>query len=130
MSSPNILLFISDQHSPYFSGFYGDKIVDTPNMDDLVAQGTTFDEAYTPCPICVPARAAMLSCKRASTTGVFTNADALSDLTPTFLHYLVEKGYETVLECILSVMIKDTDLPRESLQIVLLFHGQDNLIKK
>ncbi len=97
MSSPNILLFISDQHSPYFSGFYGDKIVDTPNMDDLVAQGTTFDEAYTPCPICVPARAAMLSCKRASTTGVFTNADALSDLTPTFLHYLVEKGYETVL---------------------------------
>ena len=97
MKSPNILMFISDQHSPYFSGFYGDRIVDTPNMDSLVKSGTTFDEAYTPCPICVPARAAMLSCTRSSKTGVFTNADALSDLTPTFLHYLVEKGYETVL---------------------------------
>ena len=96
MSLPDILLFMSDQHTPYYSGFEGHN-VDTPALDRLCADGLRFSQAYTPCPLCVPSRAAMLSALRPAATGVFTLTDALPDMTPTFLHYLVEQGYETVL---------------------------------
>lgn len=97
MSLPDMLLFMSDQHTPYYSGFYGDLYVDTPNVNRLVEEGTVFDETYTVCPICVPARMAMLSGIRPAKTGIFRNSNALPDLTPTFLHNLVLQGYETVL---------------------------------
>lgn len=96
MSKPNILMFMSDQHSPYYSGYYGHN-VDTPNLDHLAENGTVFNEAYTACPICVPSRTAMLTGKRPAETGVFNNSNAFSNLTPTFLHHLVLAGYETVL---------------------------------
>lgn len=96
MKKTDILIFMSDQHTPYYSSFYGNN-VDTPNLDALCLDGTRFDEAYTSCPLCVPARMSMLSGQRAAKTGIFTNADTLADLTPTFLHHLVEAGYETVL---------------------------------
>ncbi len=93
---PDILLFMSDQHAPQFMA--GAEIeVDTPNLDALRREGTSFSEAYTACPLCVPARMAMLSGMRAARTGIFTNNDALPDTLPTFLHHLVAAGYETVL---------------------------------
>ncbi len=96
MALPDILFFMSDQHTPYYSGFYGNN-VDTPVLDQLCQEGTQFTEAYTVCPLCVPARASMLSCLRPAKTGIFTLDDSLPDMTPTFLHNLVEQGYETVL---------------------------------
>ncbi len=96
MTLPDILIFMSDQHTPYYSGFYG-KNTDTPAMDQLCEDGTCFTEAYTVCPLCVPSRASLLTGLRPARTGIFTLDDAIPDMTPTFLHYLVEQGYETVL---------------------------------
>ncbi|MDD3429667.1 MAG: sulfatase-like hydrolase/transferase [Oscillospiraceae bacterium] len=96
MIKPDILLFMSDQHAPQYMGG-GLMPVDTPNLDLLRKEGTTFTQAYTACPLCVPARMAMLSGMQASKTGIFTNMDALPNTLPTFLHHLVEAGYETVL---------------------------------
>ena len=56
----DILIFMSDQHSPCYSGWLGGN-VDTPNLDALAADGVRFDNAYTACPLCVPARMAMMS---------------------------------------------------------------------
>lgn len=96
MKKPDILVFLSDQHTPYCMG--GASIqADTPALDALRQDGTTFTEAYTSCPLCVPARMSMLSGQRPARTGIFTNEDTLPDVTPTFLHNLVEAGYETVL---------------------------------
>ena len=96
MNHPDILLFMSDQHAPQFMG--GAEIpVDTPNLDVLRREGTSFNETYTACPLCVPARMAMLSGIRPSHTGIFTNVDTLPDTQPTFLHHLAAAGYETVL---------------------------------
>lgn len=92
----DILIFISDQHSGGAMGCAGAD-VDTPNMDRLVAESTYFPNAYTPCPLCVPARMSFLSGQEASHTGIHTNGDTLPDVTPTFLHSMVEAGYETVL---------------------------------
>lgn len=96
MDKPNILVFMSDQHTPYYSGFLGQN-VETPNMDALCKTGMQFTEAYTVCPLCVPARSAMLTGLRPAKTGIFSISDAFPDTTPTFLHHLVEAGYETVL---------------------------------
>lgn len=93
---PDILLFMSDQHAPQYMGA-GLQPVDTPNLDALRRDGTEFTQALTACPLCVPARMAMLSGLRASRTGVFTNTDTLPDTLPTFVHSLAAAGYETVL---------------------------------
>lgn len=96
MANPDILVFLSDQHSPLFSSFAG-GISRTPNMEELSQNGTTFTEAYTSCPLCVPARMSMLLGRLPSHSGIFTNFDAIPERNPTFLHALVGVGYETVL---------------------------------
>lgn len=40
---PNILIILSDQHSPHMLGCYGDELVRTPNLDRLAAEGMAFD---------------------------------------------------------------------------------------
>ena len=96
MSQPDILIFLSDQHSGSVMGCAGADI-DTPNLDAIAREGVIFDNAYTPCPLCVPARMSFVSGLLPSHTGVYLNADTLSNITPTFLHSMVAAGYETVL---------------------------------
>jgi choline-sulfatase len=96
---PDILLFMSDQHNPMYLGASGfeREAVDTPNLDRFAGDGVRFQSAYTPCPVCVPARTAMLTCAMPSVTGVFTNFGTFPSDRATFLHALVAVGYETVL---------------------------------
>ena len=96
MSQPDILIFMSDQHSGAMMGCAGAD-VDTPNLDALCQHGVCFENAYTACPLCVPARMSFLSGKMPHKTGVYNNDDTLPDLMPTFLHALAAVGYETVL---------------------------------
>ena len=35
---PNILLIMSDEHAPMYSGTYGNSLVQTPNMDRLAEE--------------------------------------------------------------------------------------------
>ncbi|NJL73400.1 MAG: sulfatase-like hydrolase/transferase, partial [Candidatus Competibacteraceae bacterium] len=60
-SSPNILLIVADQLATFATSVYAGPKGLTPNLDRLAASGTTFDRAYTPCPLCTPARASLLS---------------------------------------------------------------------
>lgn len=52
----NVLIIMSDEHARQFAGCYGHPAVRTPNLDSLAERGTLFSSAYTPSPICVPAR--------------------------------------------------------------------------
>ncbi len=56
MKPANVLLLMSDEHSKRVLGCYGNDLIQTPALDALAARGTRFTSAYTPCPICVPAR--------------------------------------------------------------------------
>lgn len=59
MKPSNLLFIISDQHQAAAMGCAGHPLVQTPNLDRLAAGGTRFSNAYTNCPICVPARASL-----------------------------------------------------------------------
>ncbi len=67
---PNILLFLTDDHGAWANGCYGNREVRTPTLDALAALGTRFSNAYTPTPVCSPARACLLTGKIASQVGI------------------------------------------------------------
>jgi choline-sulfatase len=94
---PNILLIMADQLVPFLTGAYGHPVVQTPNLNRLAAGGICFDAAYTPYPLCAPARAAFMTGRYASSLGCFDNASVLHADQPTLAHYLTNAGYETVL---------------------------------
>lgn len=54
---PNILVIFADQMRGDSMGCAGHPVVQTPNLDRLASEGVRFSNAYTPDPICVPARA-------------------------------------------------------------------------
>ncbi len=54
----NVLFILADQHNASFTGCYG-GITRTPNLDRLAEEGAIFESAYTPCPMCAPARASL-----------------------------------------------------------------------
>ncbi|MGH8814815.1 MAG: sulfatase-like hydrolase/transferase, partial [Advenella sp.] len=55
----NVLILLSDEHNARVMGCSGDAIAHTPSLDKLAQEGTRFTNAYTPSPICVPARASL-----------------------------------------------------------------------
>lgn len=94
---PNILIIMADQMTPFMLGAYGHPLVQTPNLDALAQRGTRFNAAYSPIPICVPARASMMTGQYASHMGCFDNGDSFPSHIPTFAHYLSNQGYDTIL---------------------------------
>lgn len=57
MKAHNLLVIMSDEHDPRYMGASGHGVAHTPALDRLASRGTRFTNAYTPSPICVPARA-------------------------------------------------------------------------
>jgi choline-sulfatase len=96
MEASNLLIIMSDQHNRRMLGCYGHNIVRTPNLDRLAAGGTLFTDAYTPCPVCVPARAAFATGKYVHQIGTWDNAIAYNGSIPTWHHQLRERGHHVV----------------------------------
>jgi choline-sulfatase len=97
MTRPNLLYILSDQHTQKVAGCYGDPLAPTPNLDRLAARGVTFDNAYTPSPLCTPARMSLLTGRYPSRQGCWTNSDALASDVPTFAHAMGAGGCSPTL---------------------------------
>lgn len=95
--SPNILLIMADQLVPFLTGAYDHPVVQTPHLNRLTEHGVRFDAAYTPYPLCAPARAALMTGQYASKLGCYDNAAVMHADELTIAHYLTNAGYETVL---------------------------------
>jgi choline-sulfatase len=93
---PSILMVICDQMVAALIGAYGHPVVQTPNLNQLVAEGVRFDNFYTSCPICVPARSSLMTGKYVSHTGCYDNGAMFGADQPTLCHYLSIAGYDTV----------------------------------
>jgi choline-sulfatase len=96
-TQPDILVFMSDQHTARLLSCAGDPIVETPNMDALAAAGTRFSSAHTSSPLCVPARCSFMTGRLPSSTGVFTNSNIMPSEVATVAHCCGAAGYETIL---------------------------------
>ena len=94
---PNILLVMADQMTPFMLEACGYTGAKTKNMTALAKRSANFKNAYTPSPICVPARSCFMTGLYTSTTGCYDNGDPYHSFIPTFAHYLTNAGYETVL---------------------------------
>ena len=70
----NLLIIMSDEHQSGVMGCAGHPFIKTPNLDKLAARGTRFSNAYTPSPICVPARASFATGLYPHQTRLWDNA--------------------------------------------------------
>jgi choline-sulfatase len=94
---PNILLLMADQLAASWLPPYGHDVVQAPHISALAAEGVVFESAYCPSPLCAPSRAALLTGRLPSRTGVYDNAAELRASEPTVTHLLRAAGYATCL---------------------------------
>lgn len=67
---PHIIVFMTDDHGQWASSTYGNGELHTPTMQWLAETGTVMRSAYTPCPVCSPARASFWTGKIPSAHGI------------------------------------------------------------
>ncbi len=91
----NYLIIMADEYRRDALGCYGHPFVRTPNLDWLAASGTRFTQAYTPSPICVPARSAFATGTHVHRTRHWCNAMPYAGDPPGWAHRLREAGYHT-----------------------------------
>ena len=70
VTSPNILLIISDDQAWNDYGFMGHPHLATPHLDRLAAASLTFERGYSPVPLCRPSLASIATgCLRVDHAG-------------------------------------------------------------
>ena len=98
---PNVLFVMTDQQRFDTIAALGHSHVSTPNHDRLVERGVSFTNAYSPAPVCVPARHTVRTGCDPITTGYLGNdndssAAYLEDRCGPFLaRRMGELGYRT-----------------------------------
>jgi iduronate 2-sulfatase len=77
----NVLFVVADDLRDTI-GCYGNKTVQTPNVDRLAARGVRFERAYVQYPVCNPSRSSFLTGLRPDQTGVTDNTTLLRSKRP------------------------------------------------
>ncbi|MEL7499952.1 MAG: sulfatase-like hydrolase/transferase [Planctomycetota bacterium] len=93
---PNIVVFLSDDHTITDSSLYGSTDLPTPNMERIAATGMTLDRAYVASPSCAPSRAAMLTGLFPANNGAEPNHSKPDANIKKLPAYLQQLGYEVV----------------------------------
>ena len=89
----NVLILFSDEHRHDAMGCAGHALVKTPHLDQLASRGTRFTRAYTPSPICVPARAALATGQYVNKNRCWSNAQAYQGTPLSWGHQLLRQGH-------------------------------------
>jgi choline-sulfatase len=92
MPPSNVIVIMTDELRRDFLGCYGNAIVKTPHLDSLAAHGARFDAAYTPSPICVPARAAIATGRYVHETRCWSNAQPYPGTPDSWHHKMRDAG--------------------------------------
>ena len=94
MKAKNLLLIMSDEHDPRHMGVSGSTVVKTPALDRLAEHGIRFTNAYTPSPVCVPARASFATGRYVHDIGYWDNAMGYDGNVRSWGHRLQEAGIQ------------------------------------
>ncbi len=98
----NILWIYVEDLSPLMSS-HGITINPTPHIDDLAKNGITFTKAFSPSPVCSPARSALITGVNSITNGTHNHRSARDSYLPIYLpegtktlpEYFRDEGYNT-----------------------------------
>ncbi len=97
MARPNILVLMADQAAGTLFPDGPAPFLHTPHLAALAERSARFAAAYTASPLCVPARAALMSGQLPSRSRVYDNAAEFAADIPTYAHHLRRAGYQTCL---------------------------------
>lgn len=68
---PNVVLIVADDHGLDAIGAYGNKAVQTPNLDRLAAEGVRFTNAHATVSSCSPSRSVLLTGMQSHSNGMY-----------------------------------------------------------
>jgi arylsulfatase len=91
----NVLLILTDQLRHDALGCAGNPVVETPNLDRLAEQGIRFTNAYTDVPVCMAARAALMTGQQGHRINALDNNVGSMEDRPTVAGTLRDGGYST-----------------------------------
>lgn len=97
MQKPNFLILMVDQLTGTFWSDGPAEFLQVPNLRALHLRSVNFSNAYSPSPLCTPARGSFMSGLLPSGSTVYDNAAEFPSSLPTFAHYLRAAGYYTAL---------------------------------
>jgi arylsulfatase A-like enzyme len=92
---PNIVFLFADQWRASATGYAGDPNVRTPNLNSLARESINFKNAVSVCPVCTPYRAALMTGRYPTSTGMFLNDAHLPDSELCIAEILRANGYDT-----------------------------------
>ena len=99
MPAPNILFVMTDQQRFDTIASLGNPQANTPNLDRLVRRGVACTNAYSSCPVCVPARYSLMTGCEPSKTSWLSNwapGDRVPERCGPYLaSTLAARGYRT-----------------------------------
>ena len=70
---PNIVFILADDLGNFDLGCYGQKLIKTPNIDRIAAEGMLFKQAYTGATVCAPSRSCLMTGQHTGHTTVRAN---------------------------------------------------------
>ncbi len=95
---PNIIYIFSDQHRADTIGALGHQTVITPNLDKLCQEGVSFTQCFTNSPLCMPARASMMTGQFVCEHGVWDNHTEVNPRkASSHVRNIQSAGYHTAL---------------------------------
>ena len=91
---PNVLLFMTDQQRFDTIRELGNPFIQTPTLDSLAQEGTSFTSAHCASPVCIASRCSMVLSQWAHETGCTTNC-AMPQERTSLMELLADAGYQT-----------------------------------
>lgn len=88
----NTLILLTDEQDAQALGCADHPFVKTPHLDALARRGTRFTNAFTPSPICVPARASLATGRWVHQIGYWDNAMGYDGRVEGWCHDLARAG--------------------------------------
>lgn len=94
---PNVILFMADDLGYGELGCYGQRKIETPNIDRLAREGMRFTRAYSGSHVCAPSRSVLMTGLHTGHTPIRANGAGkyLYDSDITLAEVLKGKGYAT-----------------------------------
>ena len=99
---PDVLLIMTDQQRFDTLRCLGNDVIRTPHLDRLARRGIVFENAYSSCPVCVPARYTIRTGSEPTRTDIWDNSvpdgrheRLREEVGPYLAGAMAERGYRT-----------------------------------